>query len=281
MFAIPEDCQTDVWFEALKAFIDCVEPGWCKNLQGAKQKEINKLKKYDKTLTLPKEYEIFLLNAGGKFSFYFPYKPISFSYYDIHTMLEYPHYWDNILAIGSQSYESEKLGYLFSVSSPCDKTPLVMTRYDKNIGIKIADSLRQYLCCQAFLAFGGQQFPVGYDYRIAQEHELSSEEFSWCITNYENTNQSSLEDAGFVVPSKKLQDILLKHGYREAWFSTPLDQVWLQQDSFCSISRDFDPDNIFDTVSGQIYAHNQDAIQYLINDFTQLGYPCVLYEATH
>ncbi len=52
MFAIPEDCQTDVWFEALKAFIDCVEPGWCKNLQGAKQKEINKLKKYDKTLTL-------------------------------------------------------------------------------------------------------------------------------------------------------------------------------------------------------------------------------------
>jgi len=59
MFAIPEDCQTDMWFDTLKTFIDCVEPGWCQNMNGVKQKEINRLKKHYETLALPKEYEIF------------------------------------------------------------------------------------------------------------------------------------------------------------------------------------------------------------------------------
>lgn len=280
MFVVPEDCQTDAWFEALKTFINCVEPGWCQNMRGAKQKEVNKLKKHYETLSLPKEYEVFLLNAGGEW-FYFPYKLVSFACYSVENMLILSHLGDDTIEIGSQSLDSEKLCYLLSSSAPCNEAPLVMTRYGKNIGIKIANSLRQYLCCQAFLAFGGQQFSSEYDYRIKPNHGLSSEELSCYNAKNENMSQCSLEDVGFIVQSKKLQGVLLKHGYREAWFSTPLDQVWLQQDSFCSISRDFDPDDIFDTVSGQIYAYNQVSIQSLIDDFAQLGYQCVLYTAPH
>jgi len=217
-----------------------------------------------------------LLNAGGEW-FYFPYKLVSFSYYSIQNMFQLSHFWDDTLAIGSQNIDSsEELCYLLSLSASCNEAPLVMTRYGKSIGIKIADSLRQYLCCQAFLAFGGQQFSLEYEYHIKHNHGLSSEELSCYAANNENANQHSLEDVGFIVQSKKLQDILLKHGYYEAWFSTPLDQVWLQQDSFCSISRDFDPDNPFDTVSGKIYAYSQIEIQSLIGDFAQIGYHCEL-----
>ena len=70
------------------------------------------------------------------------------------------------------------------------------------------------------------------------------------------TRGVSLEDAGFVVQSKKLQDILLKHGYREAWFSTPLDQVWLQQDSFWSQEAFYRREKTLKINSPIFHSHN-------------------------
>lgn len=287
---IPDDDRSDRWFETLKKFILQIEPTWFQDIKSVSIDEVEKFENQfrhhvDLEFYLPKEYKIFIQNIGGMPYFSFSYKPIEFSYHSISVMFRFADVWDRpYLEIGSQGIEEDAhLCYSLSPSMSLDEAPLMMTRYNISGTAKIADSLRQYLCCQSFLALGNQQFPHEYTYKLKfhmhePPYELSPEALSWCEANkkgYHEKDECSLEDIGFIMQSQKIRDILLKHNYQKAWFSTPFDQVWLQEDSFCSISRDFDPNDMFDTVLGQICTYNQATILSLIDDFARIGYQCV------
>lgn len=127
---------------------------------------------------------------------------------------------------------------------------------------------------------GNRQFPHEYEYSLKCESSYTppSEAEAWAAAGRKPCEENSeryLENMGFSIQSQKIQSILSKHGYQEVWFSTPLDQVWLQEDSFCSLSRNFDPDGMFDTVIGKICACDQAQIQPLIDDFSQINYQCI------
>lgn len=283
---IPKNDSSERWIEALEEFISMTEPEWLQGMKGASAKTITAIKKcYDLNgdgKRLPVDYEIFLRRWGGNSYVSFPDKPISIAYYSADNMLHKDCLLcdssNNLyLTIGSQDIDnSEQLSFSFL---PSDDISLILIRPYHN-DIKMADSFRQYLCCQAFLAFGWKQFPCQLAYELEfhmhkPPYNLSPEAKIW---NDSNLSDKDLEELGFKIQVEKIQSILLKHGYQEAWFSTPLDQVWLGINSFCSISRDIDPNDMFDTVLGQICAYDLGSIQKVIEDFSLIGYKCIDYK---
>lgn len=283
----PED-DSGHWFESLEKFISEMEPEWLSDLEGVSSQKIDEIKKYygldeGSGKNFPTDYEIYLRHWGGSSYVYFPYKPQVISYFSVDNVLRSSRASDQssdsfYLMIGTQGIDEAHLSFLFPPSGDAE---LVLVRYCQE-DTKVAESLRQYLCCQAFLAFGRRQFP----YRLAYElgfhmHEPpfspSPEAEAWKKENsfHSELSDEELEDVGFNIQVEKLQNILMRHGYQQTWFSTPLDQVWLRSDSFCSISRDFDPNDMFDTVIGQICAYDLTEIQNVVKDFAQIGYQCV------
>ena len=283
---VPKDDSSERWIDALEEFISITEPEWLQGMKGASAKTIAAIKEcYDLNgdgKSLPVDYKMFLRRWGGDSYISFPDKPISITYYSANMLLADDCLLcdssDNLyLTIGSQDIDdSEQLAFSFLSSGD---SSLILIRPFHN-DIKMADSFRQYLCCQAFLAFGRKQFPCQLAYELefhmhVPPYNLSPEAKDWKDSNL---SDEDLEELGFKIQVEKIQSVLLKHGYQEAWFSTPLDQVWLRRDSFCSISRDFDPNDMFDTVLGQLCVYDLDNIQNVIKDFSLIGYKCVDYK---
>ena len=157
---IPKNDSSERWIEALEEFISMTEPEWLQGMKGASAKTITAIKKcYDLNgdgKRLPVDYEIFLRRWGGNSYVSFPDKPISIAYYSADNMLHKDCLLcdssNNLyLTIGSQDIDnSEQLSFSFL---PSDDISLILIRPYHN-DIKMADTFRQYFCCQAFLAFG-------------------------------------------------------------------------------------------------------------------------------
>lgn len=287
--SIPDDNRSEHWLEALERFISETEPEWLQGVKKASIRKIDEIKnQYELDgstgMCLPTDYETFLRHWGGASFIDLPDKPISITYYSADDMLS-----GNKLSQGSSDRLYLAIGYqdidqateLTLLFLPSGETELVLVRRSQD-DIKVADSLRQYLYCQAFIAFAGKQYPCRLAYELAfhmhkPPYDLSPEAVAWKEKNgfdYDE-DDASLDDLGFNIQAEKLEEILKKHGYQEAWFSTPLDQVWLQKDSFCTISREFDPNDMFDTVIGQLCTCDYTAVQGVVDDFAKIGYKCV------
>lgn len=159
MFVIPEEDRSDKWFESFRKFIVQIAPEWNQDEKGATSEDIKQLEEKccladGIKLPLPKEYITYLQNMGGKYVS-FRYKQIEFSYDPIYNLNQAGCFSGTLgspyLAIASQDIDScEELCYFLRANEYCTEAPLIMTQWGERETIKIADSLRQYLCCQAF-----------------------------------------------------------------------------------------------------------------------------------
>ena len=88
----------------------------------------------------------------------------------------------------------------------------------------------------------------------------------------EGLSEEELWDIGFQLQIRRLEGPLQQLGYERAWFSTELDHVWLKENTCCILSRDFDPNDMFDTAPLSIWGKEKKPIQMLAGRFRELGY---------
>ena len=86
------------------------------------------------------------------------------------------------------------------------------------------------------------------------------------------STEKELEDIGFQLQVKKLVGPLEQLGYERAWFSTELDHIWLKEDACCIISREFDPNDMFDTAAVSLWGMGKETVWALAEQFKRLGY---------
>lgn len=107
----------------------------------------------------------------------------------------------------------------------------------------------------------------GPPYRPCPEAE------EYCRTHpVEGLTEKELEDIGFRLQVKKLVGPLEQLGYERAWFSTELDHIWLKEDACCIISREFDPNDMFDTAAVSLWGMGKETVWALAEQFKRLGY---------
>ena len=88
----------------------------------------------------------------------------------------------------------------------------------------------------------------------------------------EGLSEEELWDIGFQLQLQKLEAPLRQLGYEKAWFSTELDHIWLRENTCCILSREFDPNDMFDTVCVSIWGEEKKPIQVMAGRFQELGY---------
>lgn len=184
------------------------------------------------------------------------------------------------LMIGSYSLldEGDKLAYCFPEEGP--PCLVWMERWSdlRDRQIKVADSLGQLLCNQAFLAEGGKQFSFHHSLELAFHlhqplYGPCPEAEDYCRTHpIQNLSEKELEDIGFQLQIKKLEGPLRRLSYERVWFSTELDQVWRKEAACCILSREFDPNDMFDTVYISLWGMGKESVWELAQAFQELGY---------
>lgn len=95
----------------------------------------------------------------------------------------------------------------------------------------------------------------------------------YCRTHpVEALSEEELWDIGFQIQVKKLSGPLEQLGYERAWFSTELDHIWLKEDACCINSREFDPNDMFDTAAVSLWGMGKETVWALAEQFKRLGY---------
>ena len=223
---IPKDDSSERWIEALEEFISMTEPEWLQGMKGASAKTIAAIKKcYDLNgdgKHLPVDYEIFLRRWGGNSYVSFPDKPIC----RFNTPLLYHEYFP----IAAMEYYCEKWGaehgmyQAFAVFVDEYGGGPILTFDDNNMNVwcrpiypehPIASDFRHCFCCSVFLDFGIRQFTQRIGFVVDRSPDSYGE----------------AQTADIIA-------LLKKQGFIKQWFSTELDQIWINSKVCCVISRE-------------------------------------------
>lgn len=249
---VPVPYKGQNWYPSFDGFMTAVYPNWyeyykCKPTAPKKLKGLAEQFAPD-IPKLPEEYITFFQQIGGEGldlnnrAWFYPSDRLYQSGNE-----------ETCLTIGSYSQldEGDMLVYCF----PTEEPPyLAWSRVWPGELVKVAGSLGQLLCNQAFLAEGREQFAFRYTMELAFHlrhpfHGASPEAQEYCKTHcVEELSEYKLYDMGFQIQVQKLEVPIKELGYERAWFSTELDHIWLKEDTCCILSRDFDPNDMFDTV---------------------------------
>ena len=275
---LPERYQGEDWYPSFVRFMDEAYPNWRQYYDFAPytpaEVEETAVEFAPDIPRLPEEYLTFLAHMGARG---LDLHHRAFLYHGGRLYLSGEE--ETCLTIGSYNLldEGDKLAYCF----PKAGTPyLVWSREYSGGQVKSADSLGQLLCNQGFLACGVDQFPFHQTMDLAfhmhnPPYGPCPEAEEYCrIHPVEGLSEEELWDIGFQRQIKKLTRPLEQLGYERAWFSTELDHIWLRENTCCILSREFDPNDMFDTVCVSIWGEEKKPIQVLAGRFQELGYGC-------
>ena len=271
----PKAYEGQDWYPSFARFMAEIYPNWREHYKctPAKDREVRAIEEYVRPELpgLPKEYTAFLRQMSGD-GLCMDRCPILYSLKHV-ALLQGEPVW---LEIGTYDYydESMFLAYCFPREGPSYLA--IRDRGEKPV--KVADSLGQLLCNQAFLANGTEQFPFGYPMDLAfhlhePPYQPCPEAEEYCRTHsVEGLTERDLENIGFQIQKEKLEGPLRELGYERTWFSTELDHIWLKEDICCILSREFDPNDMFDTLYISLRGTNKEAVWPLAEKFKKLGY---------
>lgn len=272
---LPQSYEGQDWVHSFEGFLSKTCPNWREQYQcvPAKVREIRKLEDYVRSELpgLPEEYMTFLRKMGGQ-GLFMNRRPILYPL-DQTVLFQDEPVW---LRIGSYDYyyESMFLAYCFPREGPS-----YLAIWDKGEEpLKVADSLGQLLCNLAFLEEGKEQFAFCCPMYLA--FHLHEPPYSPCpeAEEYKRTHSTEgltewdLENIGFRIQLEKLEGPLKELGYERVWFSTELDHIWIKEDVCCILSKDFDPDDMFDTVAISLRGTSREEVWPLAERFKALGY---------
>lgn len=276
---LPEVYQGGGWFPSFSRFMEAFDPKWYRTYGCAPYtpEEVREtaVEFAPDIPALPEEYLDFLAHMGGRG---LDLHHRAWLYHGGQLYLSGEE--ETCLTIGSYNLldEGDRLAYCFPKEGP----PYLVWRErwsDMTGGqVKVADSLGQLLCNQAFLAEGTEQFsfwhPLDLAFHLHQPpYRPCPEAEEYCRTHpVEGLTEKELEDIGFQLQVKKLVGPLEQLGYERAWFSTELDHIWLREDACCIISREFDPNDMFDTAAVSLWGMGKETVWALAEQFKRLGY---------
>lgn len=276
---LPEQYQDGDWYPSFSRFMTAAYPNWYGfyKCAPAARSKIKKLAEHfaPEVPRLPEEYMTFLEQIGmqglnlQRRAWLYPSDQLYLSGEE-----------EPCLTIGSYSLldAGDQLAYCFPKEGP----PYLVwrDRWSDRMGgqIKVADSLGQLLCNQAFLVEGGEQFSFHHSLELAfhlhqPPYGPCPEAEEYCRTHLvADLSEKELEDIGFQLQIKKLERPLRQLGHERVWFSTELDQVWRKEDACCILSREFDPNDMFDTVVISLWGMGKETVWDLAQAFQELGY---------
>lgn len=272
---LPEAYKGQNWYRSFEQFMTEVYPDWYKfyDCAPATLEEIKEAagQLVPEVAAIPEEYMIFLAHMGGR-GLNLNSRAILYPLYQMELSPDKP----ACLDIGTYDYyyESRFLAYSFSR----EELPCLILRDEGEKPLKAADCLGQLLCGQAFLSNGMEQFKIRYPMDLA--FHLHQPPYSPCpeAENYYRTHpvegftERDLENIGFQIQVEKLEKPLRALGYERTWFSTELDHIWIKEDTCCILSRNFDPNDMFDTLNVSLWGMEGRFVQELAERFKTLGY---------
>ena len=278
---LPERYEGPDWYPSFARFMESVYPDWRQyyGVVPATQAEIRETaeKLMPEIPALPEEHMVFLAHMGGR-GLDLRRRARLYGSGQLSLTTD----GETCLEIGSYDHldEGDTLAYCFPREGPPHLVWRDRGSEPVSGQIKVADSLGQLLCGQAFLADGMEQFP--FHQRFYTAFHMHGPPFVPCpeARDYlkahlgEDLSEKELEDIGFRIRTGELEGILKGQGYERAWFSTELDRIWLREDTCCILSRMFDPNDMFDTVAITAWGERKEPIWALTEPFKGLGYGC-------
>ena len=270
---VPGPWEGENWYPSFDRFMTEVYPNWREyyNVTYSTAQEIEELA--EKLGPLPGEYVDFLTHMGGR-GLDLRNRARLYSLAETFLTEDEGVY----LNIGSYAPydDGDRLAYRLTREGP----PLLVWRERMAGGrpVKAADSLGQLLCNQAFLAGGVDQLTLRYPMELAFHlHQPPSgpcpEAEEYVRTHsLEGLSEEDLWDRGFQIQIARLEGPLREQGYKKAGFSTELDQIWIRGETCCILSREFDPNDMFDTVNISTWGMEGRPMWELAEAFKELGY---------
>lgn len=173
------------------------------------------------------------------------------------------------LFIGQAWVASPYIAYDYSDES--ETPPLVWApTLDGRDCYKASRNLEQLLFSCAFLNY------AYYEYEWKAKCMFTDKSLPGCIRGLGDVSdvESAEKDIACTILSEKFASILKQHKFEIAWFSTYTDQFWFNEDTCFIVSRNNDPDSLYNIIEGWIGSHNQKQAENLIHIMAESGFSC-------
>ena len=232
---IPEDqCTASGWFSGVIKFICQFDNNWTQQLRPGNA--IN--------MTVPihrysADYYEFLLHAGESgCKFYAPL--LRHRYFSISVMEQQCEKWGSESPWIYQAFAELEDEYQSSCLTFDDNNMNVCctSKYPEH---PIASDFRHCFCCSAFLDFGIRQFSQRIGFAV-------------------DGSPASYDEA----QTSNMIDLLKAQGFVKQWFSTELNQIWINRKVCCVISRELIASSHNDTLHISFYYNNEEECRDIV-----------------
>lgn len=282
IFQLPQEGNSRDRFQRLANFMLQFHPDWPRFPSPATYNAIASLKKEAHILLesqgipetcikkiWPADYQWFSENFGEygcEFSFLrnYSFPPIAQNHLN-RNRGDLPYF-----LIGYAWIDSPYLAYDYTLD--CKNPRLVwVPSLDCSQCYRAADHLEQLLFACGFLN------DAYYEYEWKVKCVFSKKFHPFQKLDLSSTCNLMDEQIGIAL-AKEFSHILRQHHFQPAWFSTYTDQFWLKGSTCFIVSRNNDPDDLYDLVEGWIGSHHLNEAEALISIMESNGFSCnILY----